>query len=197
MAKQAKKQPKKPEQLAVSKKILQTVVVVTLLVFLGWLLLANPILNQLDKQRFLEAEEFIQELYESEIRPIAEPTSVESDNSCRYTSTKLGTGTLFCTTGIKAEYLYTGAGDTLELINQLNTLGADKFRSIHDRDFQEEQDLTAKINQGGAYDIYKGFEYSDMSACSVAVKKEENANVYTVTLNCIDEARAEHFSLEN
>lgn len=184
MAKQAKKQPKKPEQLAVSKKILQTVVVATLLAFLGWLLLANPILNQLDKQRFLEAEKFIQELYETEIRPIAEPSSAESDNSCRYTSTKLGTGTLFCETKLKIVFNEASAEDAKDILVAVENNIIDNVST----DFVRENYVSGLVENKHNLSCISNAQYvSEVGP----IKKTE------VIISCSAEARAEHFQLES
>lgn len=185
MPKQAKKttDKKDPKDNEATKKVLHIVVVGLLVLGFGWLLLANPILNHLDKQRFLDAEEYLQSIYEKEIAPLATPDQVETVNSCRYTSTKLGDGTLFCAARIRAEY------------EKVDDRFIEVFTKNVERSLVDEVIPKTESNT----QLSGTIKYDDLS-CGLSIDTaggEQNSNLKVeLFMSCSGEARAEHFPLE-
>lgn len=149
-----------------------------LLLFIGgivllaglWVFAVEPLLDWRDKQRFVAAEEYLEEVYEEYIAPVSD-TPLNDASYCNYTSEKYGEGDLSCSVIKKVQIPSENAFNAI--------LEESKEISIIDNtELEDEGFFVIQKNLKSTFCIY-----------------EYDASQLNIQLSCSGSARAEHYNV--
>ncbi|CAN5661287.1 hypothetical protein BH23PAT2_BH23PAT2_05880 [soil metagenome] len=172
------------------------IVTVTIVVLgIGYFLILDPYLDNRDKQKFLDAQAFIEETYQEKILPIAEPDEVTRVESCRYSSVKYSQGDLSCSVSRKLRYLETSDDEIISYISIFSEKFTDSLRSSRDNSPVDLGDISITDLD---YRLFQRLESPEIP-CSISyIKPRENMDrsTFFVEISCSKSARAEHFTVE-
>jgi len=197
-----KKKPVKKTSVTNSRwPLLRVVIAVGVVLGIGYFLILDPYLDNRDKQKFLDAQAFIEETYDEKILPVAEPDSVEREESCRYSSVKYGQGDLSCSFSIDAKFESVSYEESLEISKQLsryfeanlqNSRNSNRKVSIDDLHVDKVDDRYLR------YRIYQKIDNEEGLFCSISYNYPINqeSEVLRTSIGCSGMARAEHFTIE-
>ena len=175
------------------------IVTVTIVVLgIGYFLILEPYLDNRDKQKFLDAQAFIEETYQEKILPIAEPDEVTRVESCRYSGAKYAKGNLSCQVSLSITYKEPEYKESAELVNTVSTSFGESLRS-YPSGVELSVDKIMDYGKDESYEVYQPIEYTKAS-CSISytyslAPKNQNDEL-RISLGCSDDARAEHFAIE-
>lgn len=182
------------------KYVIENTNVLILLVILagliGYYAIVNPTLNYLDKQRFVRAEGFIDEQIDENIRPVQKSFRTETDNSCYYTSVKMGTGTLICNVDKLMYFESDDREDLTKVIEEVAESFGENFRFSHEGKVESIAEL-AEVDDPPDVSHVIGNNMKDFGcSTSYSLTYEVNSKAtLEIWIGCSDTARTEHFSV--
>jgi hypothetical protein len=174
------------------------IVTVTIVVLgIGYFLILEPYLDNRDKQKFLDAQAFIEETYQEKILPIAEPDEVTRVEHCGYSGQKYARGNLSCRMSLTSDYSGVDYEDSFDLIEKLSAGLDDPVRGSTTNnpiDIDNIRNNSTKKN----YRLFQRINDTAVS-CSISYQYSSRSNIsdnLSVTIGCSDSARVEHFPVE-
>ena len=171
------------------------IVTVTIVVLgIGYFLILDPYLDNRDKQKFLDAQAFIEQTFEEKVLPVAEPSEVTRIEHCGYSGQKYSRGNLSCTISITAGYARINYEGSLNLTEKLAMEFDQPVQLSNTNDSINVSNLKNNTDRTG-YTLYQSINEA-AAPCSISYQFSSRSNItnnLSVTLNCSESARAEHF----
>jgi|AntRauTorcE11897_2_1112592.scaffolds.fasta_scaffold41776_2 hypothetical protein len=176
-----------------------------LLLGVAWFLVINPLLNQRDKDRFLQAQAELEQIFVEKIQPVAEPDLVEREQSCRYLSRKYSEGPLNCMLSIHLAYVDIGSKDSVNLVGSISgtvdqslmegSTQVDDLGSYHDQDvFRFSQKINSVVDFSCSIGYIHPITLGGESLVFEGVSSDDEG-LY-VSMTCLRQSRAEHFPVQ-
>lgn len=197
----------KAQKKLASRKLLLIVLGVLLVGVAGWFFVADPILDQRDKDRFLHAEARLEQVLDDKILPVAEPDHIEREQSCRYSGTKFSRG-INCKTQIHLAYTDLNTRESGSLVADITSSsfsmvlgGGGTFKKVQSPDTVFESYNQASQQLFDTNGLSCSIRYlhpitqtqEDLIFENIATRHEG----MHIILSCSGPARAKHFPLSS
>lgn len=181
---------------------------VALVGVVGYFGIYRTVAIKVEKDRFLKAQESLEDLSEQIQAKIGKADQLEKDNSCRYQSLKFSRGARSCSIRLDMQY-------EKRAMDQANTLmkeAASLFGGRIEENFGQQKDLSMfvapDINNRGDQIFSQNLEDINGLGCGIQYLypvTQDATNPYiqrfdeilTINIYCSGDAKAEHFPVKN